>query len=68
MTKRKPLPEPQNCPLCKCRVSVTHCEEGFFYQKHAFVMCDGSRCGMIGPTKTTQRGAINAWNRLWVVK
>jgi hypothetical protein len=54
MTARKPI-EPVKC-VCGKRAYVTDYSAGFF------VGCDDSKC-WIGPNRSTERGAVLAWNR-----
>ena len=60
----KPLPE---IARCKCgRVAKV---ESTVFGKRFYVQCsyrgdDGIQWCFFGPTRKTQRGAINAWNRV----
>jgi len=57
MTKPKPLPEIQKCPLCG---HSAWC----FWDGQWRVACGYWRCRVSGPLRNTKRGAINAWNSL----
>ena len=56
MTKPKPLPEIKDCPWCGSK------EVGISPYTDWWITCEKCQCA--GPFRRTQRGAINAWNRL----
>lgn len=57
MTKRKPLPEINKCYWCKRKVLSENIYDGDYWTE-----CENKDCRAEGPTRKTERGAINAWN------
>lgn len=62
MSTAKPLPPINVCTFCDCDTAWAVGTEAP-YARAALVRCFNAKCGATGPTRSTKRGAINAWNR-----
>ena len=63
--------DPAKCPWCGSRPDIGHdyywvLGEGS--TKHFYVMCNRKGCFATGPNRKTERGAVNAWNRIMSLK